>query len=120
MLNKCENDVMSAVYCLCDGTDGCLISPFDILNVLPSRRHYTAERVENALVSLKNSGYLDLISSERKGEKMYVVSLKASGLAFKSEAMQKRKEFLNRILTAFVGALATFIFGLILKAIFKT
>lgn len=51
---------------------------------------------------------------------MYVVSLKANGLAFKSETLQKRKEFLNRILTAFVGALATFIFGLILKAIFKT
>lgn len=120
MMNKCENDVMSAVYCLCDGTDGCLVSPFDILNVLPQRKKYTAERVENALQSLKNSGYLDLISSERKGEKMYVVSLKASGLAFKSDAVQKRKEFLNKIFTAFVGALATFIFGLILKALFKT
>ena len=111
---------MSAVYCLCDGTDGCLVSPFDILSVLPRRGRYTAQRVESALLSLKNSGYLDLISSERKGEKMYVVSLKANGLAFKSETLQKRKEFLNRILTAFVGALATFIFGLILKAIFKT
>ncbi len=118
MLNRCENDVMSAVYCLCDGTDGCLISPIDIMSILPTRKRYTAEKVENALQELKNEGYLDLISSERKGERMYVVSLKASGQAFKSEAKHKRQELLNRIFMAFVGALATFIFGLILKAIF--
>lgn len=120
MLNRCENDVMNAVFCLCDGTDGCLISPLDIMSVLPARRRYTAEKVENALQELKSEGYLDLISSERKGEKMYVISLKESGQTFKSGARQKRQELLNRIFMAFVGALATFIFGLILKAVFKT
>lgn len=118
-MNRCENDVMRAVYCLCDGTDSCLVSPYDILNVLPRRREYTAEKVEGALLSLKAGDFIDLIFSNRKGEKMYVLSLKANGQAFKSRYAQKRKEFCNKILTAFVGALATFIFGLILKAIFK-
>ena len=31
MLSRYENEVMSAVYSLCDGTDGCLVSPIDIL-----------------------------------------------------------------------------------------
>lgn len=109
---------MNAVYSLCDGTDGCLISPFDVMSVLPARKKYTAGKVENALQELKNEGYLDLISSERKGERMYVVSLKESGQSFKSGAKQKRQELLNKIFMAFVGAVATFIFGLILKAVF--
>ena len=38
MLSKNENEVMSAVYSLCDGTDGCLISPLDILSILPANK----------------------------------------------------------------------------------
>ena len=120
MLSRRENEVMSAVYCLCDGTDGCFISPLDIMSILPSGRRYTQERIEDALNELKQDGYLDLISSERKGEKMYVISLKESGLAYKRTIRQKRQDMFYRILTAFVGAFATFIFGLLLKVIFKS
>lgn len=118
MLNRCENDVMRAIYCLCDGTDGCLISPLDILSVLPTGRKYTQDRLDDALNALKIDGYLDVISSERKGEKMYVISLKESGLAFKRNEKQRRQDILNKIFLALIGATATFIFGLILKAIF--
>lgn len=119
-MNTYEKDVMSAVYCLCDGTDGCLISPLDILNLLPRHKRYTLEKVESTLLSLQKGDYLDLIFSERKGERMYVLSLKANGVAYKNRYTQKRKELTNKILTAFIGAFATFIFGVILKAIFKT
>ena len=118
MLNRCENDVMSAVYCLCDGTDGCLISPLDIMSILPAGRKYSQERLDDALFSLQTDGYLDVIPSERKGEKMYVIALKESGLAYKRNQKQKRMDVIYKIALAFVGALATFVFGLILKAIF--
>ena len=118
MLSRCENDVMRAVYCLCDGTDGCLVSPLDIMSILPANKKYSVERLDDALNALHTDGYLDVILSERKGEKMYVISLKESGLAFKRQAKQKRQDVINKILLAFVGAVATFIFGLILKAIF--
>lgn len=118
MLNRCENEVMGAVYCLCDGMDGCLISPLDIMSVLPAGRKYSVQRLDDALLSLQNDGYLDVIPSERKGEKMYVISLKESGLAFNRNRRQKKIDVLNKILLAFVGAFATFIFGLILKAVF--
>lgn len=118
MLNRCENDVMSAVYCLCDGTDGCLISPLDIMSILPAGRKYSVQRLDDALISLQTDGYLDVIPSERKGEKMYVIALKESGLAYKRNQRQKRLDIINKIALAFVGAVATFVFGLILKAIF--
>lgn len=120
MLSRYENDVMSAVYCLCDGTDGCLISPLDIMSILPPKRKYNPERVEDALNALKMDGYLDVISSERKGEKMYVISLKENGLNYKRNSVQRRQDVLYKVFLALVGATATFIFGLILKAVFKT
>lgn len=118
MLSRNENEVMSAVFSLCDGTDGCLISPLDILSVLPSKRKYNAEKLEDILYDLMRDGYFDLIASERKGEKMYVINLKENGFTFKRNASQRRRDVAFRIALAFIGAAATFIFGLILKSLF--
>ena len=118
ILSRYENEVMSAVYSLCDGTDGCLVSPIDILSVMPASKRYSAERIDDALNALHLDGYIDVIPSVRKGEKMYVISLKENGLAYKRNAKQKRRDFAFKIFLALVGAIATFVFGLILKAIF--
>ncbi len=119
MLSKNENRVMSAVYSLCDGTEGCLVSPLDILSLLPSKNRISPERLDDILTALKCDGYFDLISSERKGEKMYVINLKENGFAYKRTARQKQRDIAFKIFLAFVGAFATFIFGLLLKAVFK-
>jgi hypothetical protein len=120
MLSKYETEVMSAVYSLCDGTDGCLVSPIDILSLLPSNKKYNVERIDDTLNSLHMDGYFDLITSERKGEKMYVISLKENGYSFNRNKKQRQRDILFRIFLAFVGAFATFIFGLILKALFHS
>ncbi len=118
MLNRYENEVMAAIYSLCDGTEGCLVSPLDILSLLPAKHRYTTEKLEDILYALKCDGYFDIISSERKGEKMYVINLKESGFAFKRTAKQKQRDVTFKIFLAFIGALATFIFGVILKRLF--
>ncbi len=118
MLSKYENEVMSAVYSLCDGTGGCLVSPLDILSVLPAKRKYSVEKVDGILYDLMCDGYFDLITSERKGEKMYVINLKEHGFAYRRNAKQKQRDIAFRIMLAFIGAAATFIFGLILKGVF--
>lgn len=118
MLDRKENAVMSAVFSLCDGTEGCLVSPVDILAVIPEKNKVTYENLDEILNALKCDGYFDLIPSERKGEKMYVINLKESGFAYRRNAKQKQRDISFKIFLAFVGALATFIFGLILKGIF--
>lgn len=118
MLSKSENEVMSAVYVLCDGTDGCLVSPLDILSVLPAKRKYSTEKIERILNDLKCDGYFDLITSERKGEKMYVINLKENGFNFKRTAKQRQRDIVFKIVLAFIGAAATFVFGLILRGLF--
>ena len=118
MLSKSENEVMSAVYSLCDGTDGCLVSPLEILSILPAKRKYNPEKIDGILHDLMCDGYFDLIISERKGEKMYVINPKENGFAYKRCAKQKQRDIAFRIMLAFIGAAATFIFGLIIKGIF--
>lgn len=118
MLTKNETEVMSAVYSLCDGTDGCLVSTLDILSVLPAKKKFNPEMIDGILNDLKCDGYFDLITSERKGEKMYVINLKENGFAFRRTEKQKQRDIAFRIVLAFIGAAATFIFGLILKGLF--
>ncbi len=118
MLDRNENMVMAAIYSLCDGTEGCLVSPIDILSILPSRHKLNPQTLENILNALVLDGYFDLIHSERKGEKMYVINLKDSGFAYKRTAKQRQRDISFKIFLAFIGALATFIFGLILKQLF--
>lgn len=117
MLSKNENEVMSAVYSLCDGTEGCLVSPLEIKSVMAQRRRLNDEELDDILNALRVDGYFDLIYSERKGEKMYVINLRESGFAWKRTAKQKQRDISFKIFLAFVGALATFIFGLILKGL---
>ncbi len=117
MLSRNETEVMSAVYCLCDGTAECLASPLDILAVMPQKRRLNTDELDVILNGLRMDGYFDLIYSERKGERMYVIHMKENGFAWKRAAKQKQRDISFKIFLAFLGALATFVFGLILKAI---
>ena len=118
MLTRSEDEIMRAVYDLCDGTDSCLISPAEILSLLPAKRQYSFDKLDVILRDLMHDGYFDLISSERKGEKMYVINLKENGFAYKRTIAQRRRDVAFRVTLAFIGALSTFIFGLIIKSIF--
>ena len=118
MVLRKDDIVMTAICELCDGTDGCLVSRADILPLLPKRWRPSGEGLDDALAGLQRDGYFDLISSERKGEKMYVISLRESGLRYGSLKARRRRDAAYKMALAFAGVLATFVFGLILRAIF--
>ena len=63
MLSRYEHSVMGAVYALCDGKDGCMVSLLDIMSILPTGGKYSAERIDRALRSLQADGYVDILSS---------------------------------------------------------
>ena len=118
MLSRKEYEIMGAVYELCKGKGVCLIAPTEILAMLSPRRKYTEEQVERVLGELALDEYFELISSERKGEKMYVISLKANGCAFKRSYEQMRRDAAMRIFWAVASAVVAFLVGFILKRIF--
>ena len=118
MLNRRENEVMNAIYSLCCDKGICLISPSELLSLLPTRKRYTEEVVEKILNELALDNYFEVLSSERKGEKMYVISLRANGYAYKRCYVQMRRNFAAKMLWAVVSAVVAFLVGLLLKRIF--
>ncbi len=118
MLNRQETEVMNAVYTLCHEKGVCLISPTELQSLLPPRKSYTEEGIENILHELALDDYFELLSSERKGEKMYVISLRTNGYAFKRCFAQMKRDAALKIFWAVASAVVAFIVGLILKRIF--
>lgn len=118
MLSKRETEVMNTVYSLCHEKGVCLISPAEFLDQFPPKRKYTEEEIERILNELALDDYFELLSSERKGEKMYVISLRASGYAFKRGYVQMRRDALQKIFWAVASAVVAFLVGVILKRIF--
>ncbi len=118
MLNRKETEVMSAVYALCHEKGVGLIAPSELLAALPKKRRYTEERIEEILHELSLDDYFELLASERKGEKMYVISLRANGFAFKRYFAQMRRDAAVKIFWAVASAVVAFIVGIILKRIF--
>ena len=119
MLNKQENEVMKAVYDMCDGKGSCLVSPLEIMSILPEKKGYAPEKIDAILRTLELDDYFDLIESERKGEKMYVITLHANGEAYDRTRLQVRRGIAFKIGLSVAGAVVTFVVGLILKSIFS-
>ena len=109
---------MNAVYALCHEKGVCLISPAELIDLLPLRKKYTEERLEEMLTQLALDDYFELLSSERKGEKMYVISLRTKGQAYKRCSLQQKRDVAVKMLLAVASAVVAFVVGLILKRIF--
>ena len=109
---------MNTVYELCHEKGVCLVSPAELLSMLPQKKKYTEAQLENILGELALDNYFELLSSERKGEKMYVISLRTNGYAFKRGYVQMRRDAAVKILWAVASAVVAFLVGLILKRIF--
>ena len=118
MLTRRENDVMRVVYELAHQRGVCLVSPSEIIASLPSKRKCTEDQVERVLQELALDDYFQLLSSERKGEKMYVISLHAFGYAYKREFTQRLRNTVFKIGWAVASAIIAFLVGLLLKRIF--
>ncbi len=117
MLTKSERTVMALVYELCTEKQTCMVSAFDLLHMLPDN-DYTIEGVEAILNTLKLDDYFEIIYTERKGEKVYIITLHEKGTAFKREMAQVRRAIYFKVALTVGGAILAFILGRILVWIF--
>ena len=118
MLNKRETEVMQAVFNLCGDEGRCLVSPHDLMNHLTQKEKYTEEKLEKILRALELDDYFEIISSDRKGEKMYVITLHANGFAFKRSSVQFKRDAALKLLLSAAGAVLAFLVGVLLKKFF--
>ncbi len=118
-LNRRENEVMNAVYELSGGKERFLLSPCELGAALPSREKFDEAAIGRLLRSLALDGYFDVIESERKGEPVYVIQMREAGLSYRRQNAQRKRSILFRFAIAALGAVVTFLVGLLLRAIFS-
>ena len=117
-LNRRESEVMNAVYELAGGKERFLVSPCELMATLPARGKYNEETLERTLDSLALDGYFELVETDRKGEKTYVIHMREAGLGYRRQNAQQKRGLVFRIVVAALGAVVTFLVGLLLRAIF--
>ena len=110
---------MGAIFSLSLGKERFLAAPCEIMACLPPKANYDEEKLERVLRALELDGYFQLISSERKGEKTYVVLMHEAGLNYRRSDIQRRRSVAFKWGVAAIGACITFFIGVILRLIFR-
>lgn len=119
MLNRREKIVMQYLFDTCNANSGkCLVSAQDISTSIYSKIDLNEFEIDEIIKNLILDGYVDVIYSDKKGKKIYCVTLTEQGQGF---ARQKRNSKINAsvlIARTVLLAILSFVVGLILKAIF--
>ena len=118
-LNKREDAVMNAVFTLSAGRERLIAAPYDILALLPPKLKFDEEKLDRILKDLGMDGYFEVIESDRKGEKVYVLHLTTRGMNYRRRDSQLRRGIWFRWAVAAIGAVITALVGMVLKLIFR-
>ena len=119
MLNKKTKQLMKAIYFKAVEKDGtCLISQNDLLSAMPYNFQFKKSELAPALKSLVSEGYLELITTEKKGEEYYCITLQKGGYDFAYQLEKEKRQVRMKIILTVSGAILSFIIGTILKTVF--
>ena len=117
MLNKLESKVMKTLFLECENKKTILITPNDLIKITGDKL-LTESVVDKIVCDLSADGYLDLIYSDRHGEKVYCITLTEKGKGFLRGKKVMKRTLIFRLMVTVVLAVVSFVIGLVLKAIF--
>ena len=118
-MTKKEKLVMNYLCSKCQQKRTYLISPQEITLALSKKYVLSIEEIDEIMVALSNANYIDFVVSESKKGYFYCVNLKKSGQTFVADTKRSRRNFGLLVLRSMFLATVSFVFGIILKAIFK-
>lgn len=116
MLTVKERKVLGVLIEECSDKPSALITPADLAK--KAGCELTVSATEKIAEDLSEDGYLELVYSDRHGEKVYCVSLTQKGKAYKRSVKVERRNVVFRVGLSVALAVMSFLIGLVLKAIF--
>ena len=116
-LSKRENAVMGAVFQLSEGKDRFLVAPYEILALLPPRLNFDEEKLYRILHSLELDGYFELVESDRKGERVFVIIMHDKGLCFQRSDYQRRRKMYYKIAVTLLCGVLSALVGILVKSL---
>ncbi len=119
MPNRNEKLVMNYLCKVCAGKRTYLVSPHEIAQATSKKAVLSIAEIDEIMTGLSLENYIDFVVSDSKNGYCYCVTLKKKGQTFISDAKQQKKTLGMLVLRSIFLATVSFLFGLILKAIFK-
>ena len=108
---------MSAVFQLSEGKERFLVAPYELLALLPPRQNFNEEKLYRTLRSLELDGYFELIESDRKGERVFVVHMKEAGRCYRrNDSLLRRRLVFKLLVTLACGVLSALV-GIVVKSL---
>jgi len=95
------------------------MSPLDILSSLSKKDKYLEREVLDIIKSIALDDYIEALPTEKKGELMYLFTLKTKGFAFKRELMMQKRALYYKLIFSGAGAIVTGIIAIIIRIIIK-
>ena len=110
---------MRALLTLAAGRTRFLASPAEIAALLPKNLPHGDDAIDRGLSALSDGGYIDVVSTDRKGGRTYAVELTGRGAGYFREARERRRKLLFRVAVAALCGAASALAGFLLKLIFS-
>ena len=119
MQERKEKLVLVYLCKVCVGKKTYLISPHDIAKEICNKIILSISEIDEIMTSLSMQNYIDFVVSDSKEGYYYCVKLKKKGQTYLLDAKKQKKALMMLVLRLMFLATVSFVFGLILKAIFK-
>ena len=118
-LTRKERSVLLYLCKVCPKKRTCLISPSDVSAALSKKFVLSIAELDEIMTVLSDENYIEFVVSESKMGYYYCVTLKKKGQTFVIDSKSRRRNFGLLVLRSLFLATVSFIFGLVLKTIFK-
>ena len=119
MPERKEKLVLKYLCKVCAGKKTYLISPHDIAKEVCNKVILSVSEIDEIMTSLSLQNFIDFVVSDSRNGYFYCVKLKKKGQTYLSDSKRQRKSLFMLILRSMFLATVSFVFGIILKAIFQ-
>lgn len=114
MLTPLEKTVLRCVIKRCGERSTCLLSLSECNGLQTKGKRITQKKLGDVLDCLAFDGYVDVVLSDRRGERVYCITLLKRGKGYQRERVQSKREIVYRIIIAVASAVVTFSVGKLL------
>ena len=118
-MNRKEKYVLLYLCKVCTKKRTYLVSPHQIASHLSKKFVLTVAEIDEIMALLSRENYIDFVVSESKNDYLYCVTLKKRGQNYESDLKKQKRNFGLLIIRTLFLAIVSFVFGLVLKAIFN-
>ena len=119
MQERKEKLVLIYLCKMCDEKKTHLISPHDIAKAISKKIVLSISEIDEIMTSLSLQNFIDFVVSDSKSGYFYCVKLKKKGQTYLIDSRRQKKALGLLVLRSIFLATISFVFGLILRAIFK-